>query len=93
MDVQLIIISHSDDSCQVTVLAPKSRRNWIKKYQDKATCLNELISVGLLTHVEIAEEEASNRSNRDRMFMVDTQIAGEVLRVAGFVEQKREYIN
>jgi hypothetical protein len=93
MDVQVIIISNSDDSCQVTVSAPRSTRKWIKKYRDKEICLNELISVGLMTHVEMAEEQASNFANRDRMFIVHAKIAAEVLRVAGFVEEKKEYVN
>jgi hypothetical protein len=93
MDVHVIIISHSDGSCQVTVSTAESSRTWTKKYKDKATCLNELISVGLITHVQMADEQASNFANRDRMFMVESKIAGEVLRVAQFVEQKKEYVN
>ncbi len=93
MDVQVIIISHSDDSCKVIVAAHKSTRNWIKKYRNKAICLNELISVGLITYLEMAEELESNLSNRHRMFVVHTKIAAEVLSVAGFVEQRKEYIN
>jgi hypothetical protein len=93
MDVQVIIISHSDDSCQVIVSAPKSTRNWVKKYRCKEICLNELISVGLLTHLEMADEQASNLANRDRMFVLYTEIAAEVPRVAGFVEQKKEYVH
>jgi hypothetical protein len=93
MDVQVIIISNSDGNCQVAVSASESTRNWIKRYQDKTMCLNELISVGLITHIEMAEEQASNLANRNRMFMIQTAIVGEaVLRAAGFVEQKKEYV-
>ena len=93
MDVRVIIMSHPDGSCQVSVLAPNTTRSWIKKYRYKQFCLNELISVGLLTHSEKAEEEASNLANRDRMFVVHTKIEPEVLRVAGFVEQKKEVVH
>jgi hypothetical protein len=64
-----------------------------KRYRYKQLCLNELISVGLLTHSEKAEEEASNLANRDRMFVMHAKIEPEVLRVAGFVEQKKEVVN
>ena len=93
MDVRVIIMSHPAGSCQVSVLAPKTTRSWIKKYRYKQLCLNELISIGLLTHSEKAEEEASNLANRDRMFVMHTKIEPEVLRVAGFVEQKKEVVN
>jgi hypothetical protein len=87
MDVSVIIMSHPDGSCQVSVLALNTTRSWIKKYRYKQLCLNELISVGLLTHSEKAEEEASNVANNHRMFVMHTKIELQVLRVAGFVEQ------
>jgi hypothetical protein len=93
MDVRVIIMSHPDGSCQVSVLAPNTTRSWIKKYRYKQLCLNELISVGLLTHSEKAEEEASNLANKDRMFVIHTKIDLEVLRVAGFVEQNKEVVH
>ena len=82
-----------DGSCQVSVLAPKTIRSWIKKYRYKQICLNEMISVGLLTHSEMAEEHASNLANRDRMFVIHTKIEPEVLRAAQFVEQRKEFVN
>jgi hypothetical protein len=93
MDVHVIIMSHPDGSCQVSVLAPNTTRSWIKKYRYKQLCLNELISVGLLTNSEKAEEEASNLANKDRMFVMHTKIELEVLRVAGFVEQNKEVVH
>jgi hypothetical protein len=93
MDVRVIIMSHPDGSCQLSVLAPNTTRSWIKKYRYKQLCLNELISVGLLTHSEKAEEEASNLANKDRMFVMHTKIELEVLRVAGFVEQNKEVVH
>jgi len=93
MDVRVIIMSHPDGSCQVSVLAPNTTRSWIKNYRYKQLCLNELISVGLLTHSEKAEEEASNLANKDRMFVIHTRIELEVLRVAGFVEQNKEVVH
>jgi hypothetical protein len=64
MDVRVIIMSRPDGRCRVSVLAPKTTRSWIKKYRFKQLWLNELISVGLLTHSEKAEEEASNLAKR-----------------------------
>ena len=93
MDVRVIIMSHPDGSCQVSVLAPNTTRSWIKKYRYKQLCLNELISVGLLTHSEKAEEEASNLDNKDQMFVIHTKIELEVLRVAGFIEQNKEVVH
>jgi hypothetical protein len=93
MDVRVIIMSHPDGSCQVSGLAPNTTRSWIKKYRYKQLYLNELISVGLLTHSEKAEEEASNLANKDRMFVMHTKIELEVLRVAGFVEQNKEVVH
>ena len=93
MDVHVIIISHSDDSCQVVVSTRKSTRNWVKKYRCKEICLNELISIGLITHLEMADEQVSHLANRQRMFVAHTEIAAEVLRVAGFIEQKKEYVH
>jgi hypothetical protein len=40
----------------------------------------------------MADERESNLANRDRMFVVHTEIATEVLEVAGFVEQKKEHV-
>lgn len=93
MDVRVIIMSHPDGSAQVSVSASKTTLSWIKKYRYKQICLNELISIGLLTHSEGAEEHASNLANKNLMFVVDTQIEPEVLRVAGFVEQKKVIVN
>jgi hypothetical protein len=93
MDVRVIIMSHPDGSCQLSVLAPNTTRSWIKKYRYKQLCLNELISIGLLTHSEKVEEEASNLANKDRMFVIHTKIELEVLRVAGFVEQNKEVVH
>ena len=93
MDVRVIIMSHPDDSAQVYVSALKTTRSWIKKYRYKQICLNELISIGLLTHSERAEENASFLANKNRMFVMDTQIEPEVLRAGGFVEQKKEIVN
>lgn len=93
MDVRVIIMSYPDGSCQVSVLARNTTRSWIKKYRDKQLCLDELISVGLLTHSEKEEEEASNLANKDQMFVMDTKIDLAVLRVAGFVEQNKEVVH
>lgn len=93
MDVRVIIMSHPDGSCQVSVLVPNTTRSWIKKYRYKRLCLNELISVGLLTHSEKAEEEASNLANKDRMFVMHTKIDLDVLRVAGFVAHNKEVVH
>lgn len=68
-------------------------RSWIKKYRYKQLCLDELISVGLLTHSEKAEEEASTLANKDQMFVMHTKIELAVLRVAGFVEQNKEVVH
>ena len=87
MNVRVIIMSYPDGSCQVSVLALSTTRSWIKKYRYKQLCLNELISVGLLTHSEKADEEASNFANKDRMFVIHAKIEFAVLRVARFVEQ------
>jgi hypothetical protein len=93
MDVRVIIISHADDSCQVSVLAPTSKRIWTKKYRYKRFCLDELISNGLLTHEEKAEAQVSGLDNRDRTFVVQAKIEPVVLRAAEFVEQKKEYVH
>jgi hypothetical protein len=93
MDVRVIIISHADDSCQVSVLAFKSERIWIKNFRYKRFCLDELISTGLLTHDEKADAQASSLNNRDQTFVVHATIQPVVLRAAGFVEQKKEYVH
>ena len=93
MDFRMIIMSHPDGSCQVCVLARNTTRSWIKKYRNKQLCLDELISVGLLTHSEKAEEEASNLVNKDQMFVMHTTIELAVLRVAGFVEHNKEVVH
>jgi hypothetical protein len=64
-----------------------------EKYRYKQRCLSALISVGLLTHSEKAEEEASNLANKERMFVAHTKINPEVLRVAGFVDQDKEVVH
>jgi hypothetical protein len=89
MDVHVTIISHSDDSCQVVVSTPKSTRNWVKRYRCKEICLNELISIGLITHLEMADEQVSHLANRHRMFVAHTEIAAEVLRVAGLLSRRK----
>ena len=86
-------MSQPDGSAQVSVSASKTTRSWIKKYRYKEICLNELISIGLLTHSERAEEHASNLADKNRMFVMDTQIEPEVLTLAGFVEQKKAIVN
>jgi hypothetical protein len=89
----VIIVSHADDSCHVSVWAFRSERIWVKSFKYKRFCLAELIFTGLLTHDEKADAQASNFGNRDRTFVVHATIDPLMLRAAGFAEQKTEYVH
>jgi hypothetical protein len=91
MDVRVIIVSRADETCHVCVLAPNpSGRSWSKNYKLKQECLNELISVGLLTPTEEAKCHGSDSAN---VLVIEGDTAPEILRAAGFVEQKKGYLN
>jgi hypothetical protein len=90
MDVRVIIVSRADET-YVCVLAPNpSGRSWSKNYRLKRECLNELISVGLLPPTEEAKCHGSDSAN---VLVIEVDTAPEILRAAGFVEQKKGYGN
>jgi hypothetical protein len=89
MDVRVIIVSHRDESCRVSVVfTSKQGPVWIRKYQSKQLCLTDLVDLGLLTVIEVAEAQASDFDKTRALWVIHTDTETDVLRTAGFVEQK-----
>jgi hypothetical protein len=94
MDVRVIVVTQVDQSCHVSVLAPTPQgQAWAKRYRTKLVCLIELVSLGLITFTKQAESRLNDFNQHSAVVVFQTAIEREVLRAAGFVEQKQNYIN
>ena len=94
MDVRVIIASHPNQTYQVGVLAPdRPCRSWLKLYTSKLLCFAELTCIGLMTELEKTEARSSDFDIHDRILIIHTETEAEILRAAGFEEQRYEYIN
>jgi len=94
MDVRVVIVTHVDESCYVSVLAPiPDGQTWAKRYRTRVICLIELVSLGLLASDKLVESHLSDFKKQSAVMLFRTAVDREVLRAAGFVEQKQNYVN
>jgi hypothetical protein len=94
MDVRVIIVAQMDESCHVSVLAPTPHgETWAKRYRAKLICMIELVSLGFLSSTKEVETYLSDFSKQSAVVVFQTSIEREVLRAAGFVEQKHDCVN
>jgi hypothetical protein len=94
MNVRVIIVTHVDESCHVSVLSPSLLgETWAKRYGVKLICLIELVSLGFLSSNEEVESHLSDFNKPSAVMIFQTAIEREVLRAAGFVEQKQNYVH
>ena len=78
----------------VSVLAPTPYgETWAKRYRAKLICMIELVSLGFLSSTKEVETYLSDFSKQSAVVVFQTSIEREVLRAAGFVEQKHNYVN
>lgn len=93
MDVRVLVVL-GDEGYRVRILAPKPPvRNWLKIYESKLLCMIELRCLKLLTPTESEEALDDNFDHTGAMLVFETDTEVEILRAAGFVEQKRERVN
>lgn len=86
MDVRLLIVWHPTNLYQVCVFAPAAARGWIKIYESKVECFNELREIDLLTCDEEDEALASDFDLKDHMLIIQAEADPQTLLEAGFTE-------
>lgn len=74
-------------------MAPEAARGWIKTYDSKLECLNELRCIDLLTPSDADEVLAGYFDVRDTILIVRTETDPETLNDAGFTENKLSKVN
>ena len=94
MNVRVIVVTQSDESCHVSVWSPTLHgETWAKRYKAKVICLIELVTLGLLSSTKEVEFHLSDFNKQSAVMVFQTAIEREVLRAAGFVEQKQNYVH
>lgn len=93
MNVRVLIVL-ADEGYRVRILAPGPPvRSWLKVYASKLLCMTELRCVKLLTPAESEEALEDDFDSTGGMLVFQANVDIEILRAAGFVEQKKSFVN